>query len=355
MVDWTIPTVTNLQSKQAMLLTLPPEQAQPYCNFVLFAPSQLPKGFMVTEQSLRRECIPGRLSDMPGRSPWSEANNCAYRMVISDGVRRIRVKQFLYDWAPAAADQPCLWQSKTTYKPLQNGFVAWFGKDYKNQVGAYTAMFRTSCEVSVEHGEFTVDELHGLLDSLQPVSQQALKIINQQPFFKLSYWARFSCSNVNVPYGLWYYRRLNNKEKRIWNVDLNKITHIAAKLNLASMVRFGYNIDSICHFNEMPSAEVQFIFSTLNKSYPQLNLFIDSSNTTIQIPPKLEKHPCVTETFMLGILTIYLAYVSVECGPFEVTWQDDKNHYRGLLLCSSHTQMTKETFIEIVRGLIKHA
>src|SRR5207244_687621 len=85
--------------------------------------------------------------------------------------------------------------------------VVWFGTDYLGHRAASVRAARTTIEISVLDGEFTDDELLALVRSLQPVSAEAALALSATPFADLSYWARYDASMVDVPVGLWRFRR----------------------------------------------------------------------------------------------------------------------------------------------------
>lgn len=184
---------------------LPPTEAQAWSNFIVFTPQRVPDGCTLREGTLRREAPPGRVGEhTAGRTPWSQNNPAAYRFEVAGAGRRLRVKEFLYDWAFPALDHPCLWESNTRAVPIDDRYVLWYGIDYMHHRGASARIARTMIELSVLQGEFNDHELLELYRSLVPADARATEAIGQLPLAALSYWARRpGATPVGVPVGLW--------------------------------------------------------------------------------------------------------------------------------------------------------
>jgi hypothetical protein len=162
----------------AGLEATPPEmeaaEAQAWSNFIVFTPSQLPAGTRLVKQTLRREAPPGRVGDSTvGRTPWTENNPAAFRFEVAGEDRRLRIKQFLYDWAFPALDHPALWQSHTTSDALDQHRIVWHGVDYMGHPGASARLARTMIELSVLDGTFTREEITEIYRSLRPADPWA--------------------------------------------------------------------------------------------------------------------------------------------------------------------------------------
>jgi hypothetical protein len=96
MLSWKPQIVTDLASPLAQTREIPLASAQPWCNFVLFAPSRLPLWVVEDRTMLRPECIPGRPKHLEAtRTPWSSANSAIIRTeyITTDGIR-FRVNSF---------------------------------------------------------------------------------------------------------------------------------------------------------------------------------------------------------------------------------------------------------------------
>ena len=150
---WHHCTAKSIDDENSKLRVLTWEEAQPWCNFVVLRPTELPSGLGVENLSLRPEAPPGRSDTfgMTGRPNWHDHNRCSLRFELVDAARRLRVKQFLYDWAPPAFDHPCLWKSRN--EPFAVGKnIGWLGMDYRKARGAAVSIDRTTVEASVYEG-----------------------------------------------------------------------------------------------------------------------------------------------------------------------------------------------------------
>ena len=112
----TNPSVRLTDAAEARLpreLTL--AEAQAATNFVVMSPALLPEGCSLGVTSLREEQPPGRPTgtdrEAMVQTPWSVANPCSIRTLVSGRGRALRIKQFLYDWSPPAASVAPLWDS----------------------------------------------------------------------------------------------------------------------------------------------------------------------------------------------------------------------------------------------------
>ena len=184
-----------------------PADAQAATNFVVFGPSWLPDDCSVRTVTLRPERPPGRPAgvdaDEMGQTPWSDGNPCSLRTVVAGDGRRLRCKQFLYDWAPPAASVAPLWGTSDPTPVDCGDAVGWLGTDYKDNRGACVQRERTQVELSVVDGAFDDDELASVLDGLTPAAPAAAREVRGVPFHRLSYWTRYACEPVSVPHGLW--------------------------------------------------------------------------------------------------------------------------------------------------------
>ena len=101
---WVPRVAASARAADAGIQALDWEQAQPWCNFVLLRPSALPAGLALVKQELRPEAPPPE-----GVSPSELAasgTRSSYRGEYEGAGRWLRLKQFLYDWAPPAFAGP---------------------------------------------------------------------------------------------------------------------------------------------------------------------------------------------------------------------------------------------------------
>src|SRR5688572_4396928 len=100
-------------------------------NFPIFYPTQLPNGFKIMQASFR-----------PENSERSYPR-CSLKLILEDEDigKKLSIKEFNYDWAPAAYDCPSLWKNhkaftaEDTPEPqpyLIRNDVLWIGVNYRN-------------------------------------------------------------------------------------------------------------------------------------------------------------------------------------------------------------------------------
>lgn len=152
-----------------------PDEAQLCLTVPLLWPDEaaLPEGTDVTKLTIRPEG--------PGR--WSSA-----RLVIGGGGRRLRLKQYHFDW----------WRPTELAAGLQRvlGFyrageavVVW-GRDARGRSAAKMAWGRTTVDLRIEQGTFVELELRHLLANLRPAAPDALATLAAPAFHELSYHVR---------------------------------------------------------------------------------------------------------------------------------------------------------------------
>lgn len=336
---WSPQVVTDLASAEADLIEMDPAQAQPYCNFQILFPESLPAGYACSSASLRRECVPGRPpSCSRGRSGWSIANNGSIRFEFTDGDSRIRMKEFLYDWAPPAADQPSLWSSATRACEIVAPYVVWLGTDYNGHRAAYARIGRTSCELSVTHGDATRFDIVEFYRSLRSPSPQALvSAIHETPFARLSYWARHRPGLVNAPYALWRFRRSRPREEYFW-LEGPAISSDDG-LPLATLGGWeGFQVDSVGFFGKDAAREREVIFTAGPDRGQEVRVIYyrqGGAHDRIGSEPGLERHPCITLTTNIRNRLLNVALVSRQVGPYNVVFEDSAWGLKGLVCTSA--------------------
>lgn len=318
-----------------------PAGAQPWCNFTVWQPERLPRGCGTTAATVRREAPPGRprtdadADAGAGRAPWTEANPSAYRTEIGGGGRRLRLKQFLYDWAFPAADHPCLWGSRTRARPIGAGRVVWLGTDYLGHRACSARMSRTTVELSVLEGEFTEDELVGLYRSLRPAVPEAADRVVRTAFSALSYWARRPVAAVTVPTGLFRFQRGGSAPDGQW-VDPDRLDAFLAGQRLPAALG-GFAADSAAVFTAGADLrEVEASYTSAAADARELRLLVQPADRgRLRFPPQREQHPARQLVTRVAGREVHLAYVDREVGPFDAVWHDPATQVTGRLLTST--------------------
>ncbi|MEU5437870.1 hypothetical protein AB0G73_31450 [Streptomyces sp. NPDC020719] len=333
---------------------LTPQEAQEWCNFTLWHPFELPAGCDTAVGTLRKEAPPGRTGPDAGRSPWSAANPAAFRTEIGGPGRRLRLKQFLYDWAFPAADHPALWGSETRHFPIGSGRVVWLGTDYLGHAAASARMLRTTVELSVLEGEFTGEELVELYRSLRPAVAEVPARVVRTPFSALSYWARHrDVEMVSVPTGLFTFHRRTRPHEGDWVPTAELARFLAARRVPASLG--GFACDSAAVFADADgSRELEVIYTSGDGD--ELRLVLQRpGGGRMPFPPQREKHPARAEEISVDGRTVHLAYVDDEVGPFDAMWRDEAAGVEAKLLTSARTGLDKEFVLGCVRAVLAAA
>ena len=284
--------------------------AQPYCNFVLFEPTWLPEGMMISNQQLRPESI---------------AERSSYRCVFADQTRKISVKQFLYDWAPPAYDHPSLWRdnkiSSINETPIPRFFninndIAWIGLNFRRQSSLSLSIKRTMIEMTAIEGTFTDDELIKICKALKPVNLQLMDSILATPFAQLCYSQRHPTSASKVPLSYWKY----NRQKK-WGINSLPISSVSEPLRIPSS--YGYNLNSVFTFGD-PVHETEYYYEhrDLPGSYIRILMSPYGQKQGISYPPQLGDQVCTKRVKQLDNKNVHHAYLTEEVGPHEAVWLD---------------------------------
>ncbi|MFJ8194843.1 hypothetical protein ACIQ8D_34615 [Streptomyces sp. NPDC096094] len=319
-------------------------RAQSWCNFVLWRPSQLPEGCGTSVGTLRREAPPGRV-EAQGRTPWSDANPSGYRTEISGGGRRLRLKQFLYDWAFPAADHPCLWGSRTRPAEIGEGRVVWLGTDYLGHRGASARMARTTVELSVLEGEFSDEEIVALYAALRPAVPEAVSRVLATPFAELSYWARHPADMVSVPTGVFRFHRRGREHEGDW-VPSEKVEDFLTAQGVP-VAAGEFRAESAATFGDgVTVRELDVVYSS--PAGAELRLTAQrTGGGRLEFPPEQDKHPAATEECDLGGRPVRLGHLSAEFGACDAWWQHPDGY--GLrLLGSAGAGLGREAFLGLV-------
>ncbi|ADD43404.1 hypothetical protein Snas_3747 [Stackebrandtia nassauensis DSM 44728] len=339
---WTFDTVADARLLEDRPPAISAADAQGWCDFVVFSPGWLPGDCHVEAVTIRKEAPPGRSDGVTdGRTPWSTINPAALRFEIAGRDRRLRVKQFLYDWAFPALDHPCLWNSATTPHPLPDGAILWRGTDYMGRDGASARLSRTMIEASVMAGSFTDAELVDLYGGLAPVSAEAADRIRDTGFGELTYWARHpGAPAVSVPVGMWKLRRAAEDGPGRWSGDT---TAIRAEYGLPQTLA-GYRPDAAARFETPTGAiEVELSYTVRPQRDRELRLIVQRSGAgRLEIPPQPEPHPARREIVEVAGTSVHLAWVDERYGPFDAVWRDDASGTDRKLLSSTGSDMNRE-------------
>lgn len=303
--------------------------AQLQANCVLFGARALPSGCRLKHIVQRPEQPPGR----PGvanasylsQTPWSEANPFSVRIEVEGPGRRLRIKEFLYDWAPPAASIAPL--AGRDVRPYRCGdCVCWIGTDYKGHVGACIQKKRTQIEISVEMGSFSDSEIVALFDGLQLVDEKIAVEIGKTPFHHLSYWFRYRMKSTKVPHGLWKYRAAHSyEEARSGGVEeLAKVARLPAKLPKGDAYTFDSAAWSIV--GQARASHLEYILRSRGNYSDHLWFLVTAKDSDFALPirPEPEEYPAEHgECIRMGRREVRCAAVNSKYGAWEAMWTED--------------------------------
>jgi hypothetical protein len=323
---WVPKVAPSIESREADIRSMSWEEAQDWSNFVLMKPTLLPAGLSLETAEMRAESPPGR-RDGPtdSRLPsWTLSNRACHRRVLAGKGRRVRIKQFLYDWAPPAFDCPCLWLSRAVRHFFVGNDVGWLGTDFRGLAGASVCLDRTAFEFSVLEGSLSDDELEEICRGLHPASPEARQQILATPLASLCYQARHKEVPIAVPVGFWaHQRRPESPVGRVFPAARVPPGLPGADIELP--LDYRYRLDSVFTYGDLANPdEADFVY--YNSEHPNLYLrvlasFEKSKQAGLHYPPALDRQPCQSETLTIAGKTVYYAFSNEEVGPHEVVCQ----------------------------------
>lgn len=351
---WQPTVASSISSEVAEPTSMTWGQAQRWCNFVLLEPSRLPPGLEVTALSMRPEAPPGRPDAFkrPALPDWTRSNRSAHRCVVVGDGRSVRIKQFLYDYAPPAFDHPCLWESPEV-RPFEVGdHIGWCGVDFLKRAGATINLHRTTVEFSVLSGEFTREEFQMMCEGLEPVDAGACREIANTPLTVLSYQRRHEEPPIAVPVGYLAHKR--SEQSRVAALTPEEV--LVALLDWLPAVppELGFRLDSAFVFgDEDRPDEIDFVLSHDRDSGRYLRILVSPRSAALGIPypPRPEERQrCHLRSFSLSGRNIVHACADADYGQHEAVWQAaDRN---VMLIAKPQKWTTVSWFVDLLRAVI---
>ncbi|NUS72634.1 MAG: hypothetical protein HOQ05_04420 [Corynebacteriales bacterium] len=345
---WKHRTLTDAADLPPSPLPMPGEQAQQWCNFVVWMPTDIPAGCILHMGTLRQEAPPGRVGDhTAGRTPWSANNPAAYRFEITGPHRRLRVKQFLYDWAFPALDHPSLWESAAQAAALDDEHVVWLGIDYQKNKAASARLDRTTVELSVLEGEFSEQEIIALYRAMRPALPEARSELAHTPFSALSYWARRpEATNVDVPIGMWTFRRRRSHTSQ-WHTNV-EAQELVNTLGFPSTIG-GLNLECAAQFTDDEGRiEIEALYFGGSHQHHELRLIAQNRGEgSLHVPAAPEDQPGQRELLHVRSSAVQLAWVDEHFGPFHAVYA--RGTVQATLLSSTGVGLDRTWFLEALR------
>lgn len=265
--------------------------AQHWCNFVLFRPSWLPKGWAEKVTTIR---------------PESPHNRASHRSEFHGPNGSISIKQFLYDWAPPAYDHPCLWRnaelSGTENTPIPKAYLlgnnyVWFGLDYRKKSAATINMMRTQIEITTLNGLIDERDIKQIMSGLISVDIHAKNVILATSFAELMFESRHLIQASEVPVS--YFKHTRTQDMTCYPFLAQTIKYDKSLLPghwLIDTPIENYRLDSLFLFGPTKEQilEVEYYFESTVEvgSYIRFLVTPKEGQNSIQYPPELSDQEC---------------------------------------------------------------
>lgn len=321
-------------------------------NFSVFFPDRLPKDLTLKEVSFRPENWDGSYPRSSLKLSFEDDNSH----------RKLSIKQFNYDWAPAAYDCPSLWKNHQNFNhldtPAPRPFlvdynILWIGTNYRNQSAASIIKDRTTIEFVITEGEFSDAELIDIAKQLTPLNQEQHKHILSKNMAELSYGYPKTVASVNVPISFWSFPVENSQVKFQTAYKKNEVpaTALAAHIPLAANSPYKLEAVFAYHVKDKPDKNTRYNFvyehATHKGNTIQILQMANDSSSVCTFPPKPDNtQKFITELRKVGEFDCYYAYRSEIYGPHELIFQYKGNTYLVLAKPSSFT--SKDWFFDLM-------
>lgn len=351
---WRPCTLPAVPTGKEALITADAPQEQEWCNFVLQRPTSLAADLTLETHSVRPEAPPGRCDDRDAaiRPDWTASNRACHRAVYGGHRRRLRVKQFLYDYAPPAFDHPCLWESERVEPFVNGGHIGWLGTDFRKRRGATTHIDRTMVEVSVLEGSFSDDELIALCRGLRPAVPAVRDRILATPLVDLCYQRRHVEPPIAVPVGYWAHERREDSRVTVYRPE--ETPSDLTEFGSPRLERFDYLPRGLFVFGD-PAApqELDWVFEHRDDPGRHARLLVSRSDAPAghAFPPQREtRQSCTARRLEIAGTRVHHAFLDARYGQHEAVWRTDPFIY---MLIVKPTPSTDCAWFEaLLRGLL---
>ncbi|MGB7926342.1 MAG: hypothetical protein WCF57_24085 [Pyrinomonadaceae bacterium] len=323
---WIPRIASSIDAEEARVRAVDWPEAQSWCNFVLMRPADFPRDLALEKTEIRPESPPGRARNLnDGHRPeWTQSNRAAHRSEFVGRERRLRIKQFLYDYAPPAFDHPCLWESEGIRGFPVGDHIGWLGTDFRKLQAATVCFDRTTIELSVTAGTFSDEELEAVCRGLTPAVAEARRQILQTPLADLSYQSRHEEPPIGVPVGYWAHKRPESLRVTVLHAEDIPALRLPVA-DIAPPDDYGYRLNTAFVFGEPARPqEVDLVFEQTEDAGRYLRLLVSEQDAAngLPFPPALEKrHPSSSHLLRVNESDVYHAYHDERYGQHEAVWQ----------------------------------
>lgn len=326
LTPWIARAASSVESEEAKVRGMEWREAQGWCNFVLMRANDFPDDLSLEKTEMRPESPPGRAgASLKGghRPDWTQSNRAAHRSEFVSTERRLRIKQFLYDYAPPAFDHPCLWESEGIRGFPVGDHIGWLGTDFRKLQAGYVCFDRTTIELSVTAGTFSDEELQFICRGLRPAVPEAREQILQTPLADLSYQSRYGEPPIGVPVGYWAHKR--SPSLQVTALRAEEVPTHRAPFAISPPDDYGYRLNTAFVFGDQESPqEVDLVFEQEQDAGRYVRILASPSEAAdgLPFPPTLEqRHPCSSQVVSINGLDVYHAYHDERYGQHEAVWQ----------------------------------
>ncbi|MBA3532479.1 MAG: hypothetical protein H0T73_11200 [Ardenticatenales bacterium] len=304
-----------------------PEEAQRYLNVPLLWPVArgIPEGMSLGALTVRPE----------GEKAWSSAH-----LTLSGGGRRLRLKQFHFDWWRPSEITVGLQRTLGFYR-AGDTVVAW-GRDQRGRSAAGMAWGRSTVLLRIERGTFAEIELRQLLASLEPAVPTALPVLAVPAFHELSYHIR----RGHGP------RQLDEIAAADWTEEVRTIRAASpTPLLLPEPIPPGWRFDGGALWPAPPPLETQWL---LRDEQGSTVLYARARPTQDPQPLKLPPHYQPTEGWrvrqsLLRRRRMTLAHQHPDLGGWSAAWAE--GGYRYQLFVRAGALSGEKAFTRLIEGL----
>ena len=237
---------------------------------------------------------------------------------------RVRVKQFLYDWAPPAFDHPSLWRSDVRSFVTRER-IGWLGNDYAGRRAASLHLHRTMVELAVVSGEAADEDLVRLGRALRPVSDVARRRIDATPLAVLSYAHRHEDTVITVPVGYFRHRRAPETLRLHARVPSDVPPGLPGR-DVVARLASRYAVDSVFLVGDAEAPREADWVLRRNAGDPDTTIRLIGTAAegggVIAAPPALDEQPCNAERLEIRGVGVDHAWADERVGPHEAVWRD---------------------------------
>jgi hypothetical protein len=267
--------------------------------------------------------------------------------------RRLRIKQFLYDYAPPAFDHPCLWESDRVKAFPVGDHLGWLGTDYRELPAATVNLNRTTVELSATTGDFEDEEFMSLCRGLRPADPEACHRILNTPLADLCYQSRHREPPIAVPVGYWAHKRLP-KSLEITVMRAEPTQALAELAEISPPEDLGYRLDSLFIYgNPTDPQETDYCFQHIDDRGRYLRVLTSPRHQIggVPYPPTRElRQPCSARVLRIRGREVHHAYSDENYGQHEAVWQS--GHFNIVLIVKPTVRTNLAWFHRLLERMV---